>query len=294
VIIKTLFAIPAGIAALCANCHAAEPPKPVWTITEKLGAPSHALYDPGSKTLFVSQISGEGDKKDGVGVVSRLDLNGQMLDSEWVSGLNAPKGLARSGSTLWVSDIDRLHQIDIEGVKATECYDIPNAKFLTGVTVDSAGVVYVADMLTSTIYSYDKGKIAVDLRGNALESPGGILRDGQRLIVAAWGLTTDYSTEAPGRFLAIDGRQPKALSKPLGNLYGIVSDGANGWIGSDFASGRVWHVTENAVPRELLHLSPGIAGIEYVPSKKLLIVPELTQNRISAYDVTTILKTNSR
>jgi len=33
-----------------------------------------------------------------------------------------------------------------------------------------------------------------------------------------------------------------------------------------------------------------IAGIAYVPEVKLLIVPELTQNRISAYDLSLLLK----
>jgi hypothetical protein len=282
------------LAALASIGDAAEPLKPVWTITKFVGTPSHALYDPGSETLFVSQISGEGDKKDGVGFISRLDLDGNMLECDWVSGLDAPKGMARRGKTLWVSDIDRLHRIDIETGTLTECLEIPDARFLTGVAVDSKGTVYVADMLSSTIHQYGDERITEFAAGENLESPAGLVIEDDRLIVAAWGLTTDYATKFPGRFFALEKGKPKALSKPTGNLYGLVPDGAGGWIGSDFATGRVLHVTAKAEPRELLKLTKGVGGIEYVPSLKRLIVPEVTENRISAYDLSGVLKRESR
>jgi mono/diheme cytochrome c family protein len=270
------------------------PPKPVWTVADCAGAPSHALYDPDSEHLFVSQISGAGDAKDGMGAISLLDLHGNVVKCQWVAGLDAPKGLARHGKTLWVSDIDRLHRIDMETGKLTACHEVPDAKFLTGVAVDSHGTVYVADMLTSSIHQYRDEKFTVFASGEDLESPAGLLADGDRLVVAAWGLTTDYTTKFPGRFFAIERGGPHALSKPLGNLYGLALDGAGGWIGSDFATGRVLQVTTNAEPRELLKLPKGVGGIEYVPSAKLLIVVELTENRISAYDLSAVLKPESR
>jgi hypothetical protein len=286
--------VPLLLIALASVCDAAEPLKPVWTITKCVGTPSHALYDPESETLFVSQISGEGDKKDGVGFVSRLDLDGNMLECDWVSGLDAPKGIARRGRTLWVSDIDRLHRIDIPSGKVTQCLAVPGASFLTGVAVDSHGTVYVADMLTSTIHQYRDGEFTVLAAGDELESPAGLLMDGERLIVAAWGLTSDYTTKAPGRFLALERRKAKSLSNPVGNLYGIVADGAAGWIGTDVATGRVLHVTANSEPRELLNLPKGVGGVEYVSSARLLIVPEVTKNRVSAYDLSAVLKPVSR
>jgi hypothetical protein len=268
-------------------CQAVEP---VWTVEKCVGAPSHALYDPNSKTLYVSQISGEGAKKDGVGVVSRLDLDGSMLDCEWVSGLDAPKGIARQGKSLWVSDIDRMHEIDTQTGEVLHCFDVEGATFLTGVAVDLNGVVYVADLLASKIYRYRDGEFKAFASGNGLDSPAGLVVDRERLILATWGLTTDYTTKEPGRFLLIEKNVPQRISKPIGNLYGITSDGAGGWIGTDFASGRVLHVSEKSEPRELLRISPGVGGVEYVPSRKILVVPEVTENRISAYDLSDVLK----
>jgi hypothetical protein len=280
--------------ALVSGAEAAEPLKPVWTVTKCVGTPSHALYDPESEALFVSQISGEGDKKDGVGFVSRLDIKGNMLECDWVSGLDAPKGMARRGKTLWVSDIDRLHCIDIETGTLTERLEVPDAKFLAGVAVDSKGAVYVADMLASKIQQFRDDRFTEFAAGDNLESPAGLAIEDDRLVVAAWGLTSDYSTKVPGRFFAIEKGKPEALSKPIGNLYGLVPDGTGGWIGSDFATGRVLHVTTKAGPRELLKLPKGVGGIEYVPTAKLLIVPEVTENRISAFDLSAVLKLESR
>lgn len=292
------FVILAG--ALCgfigsnAPCSAADALQPVWTVTKSVGAPSHVLYDPGTETILVSQISGEGDKKDGDGFVSRLDLKGQMQQFDWIAGLNAPKGLARSGKSLWVSDIDCLREFVLATGESKQRIEVPGAKFLTGVTADARGAVYVADMLTSTIHVYRDGKLSVYSTGDDLESPAGLIADQNRLIVAAWGLTADYTTKVPGRFLALEDRKPRPISKPIGNLYGIASDGADGWIGTDFATGGVLHVTEKSEPRELLKLAPGVGGVEYIPAARLLIVAELTENRISGYDLTDGLKRPKR
>jgi hypothetical protein len=101
------------IAMLATSSAAVDTAEPIWSITQGIGAPSHPLYDPDSDSLFVMQISGVEDDKDGVGVVSRLGLDGNMLAVEWISGLDAPKGIDRQGTTLGVRDIDRLHRIDL-------------------------------------------------------------------------------------------------------------------------------------------------------------------------------------
>jgi len=286
-VIRSLFLV----IQLTALCQAADP---VWTVARCVGAPSHALYDTDSDTLYVSQISGEGDARDGVGAISRLSLDGAMRDCAWVAGLDAPKGIALNRKTLWVTDIDRLHRIDAETAEIVECLEVPRAKFLTGIAADADGAVYVADMLASRVYQYRDGRFVVHSSGSEMESPSGIAFEGDNLIVAPWGLTTDYSTKVPGRLLSVARQKPRALTKPLGNLYGLTSDGAGGWLTSDFSSGKILHYSANTGLRELLQLDPGVGGITYVPSKNLLVVPELTENRISAYDLRGIIPSDSR
>ena len=61
---------------------------------------------------FVANINGSPLGKDGNGFISRLTRDGKVDSLKFIAGgrggavLNAPKGMAISGDTLWVADID--------------------------------------------------------------------------------------------------------------------------------------------------------------------------------------------
>jgi sugar lactone lactonase YvrE len=263
-----------------------ERPGSAWSLTEGIAAPAGVLYDPQTHELYVSQIGGQGDKKDGDGVISRLDLDGHILKVSWVYGLNAPKGLALTGRTLWVSDIDELVSIDVAAGKVTRKIAVEGAKFLTGIAVDARGSLYVADMLTSRVYIVEHGRARVFIEGPSLESPGALLKAGDQLVVGAWGFTTDYSTRVPGSIYAIDvnDRKQTTLSlAPRGNWFGLCSDGDQGYFAADFGSGRVCHLDNFRKAGWELSLPPGCAGLTYVPHARLLVVTETRDNRVSGY-----------
>jgi hypothetical protein len=284
-------------ACLAAGARGAEPPDPVWVVEDCAGAPSHALYDAQSESLFISQVGGAGDEKDGDGVISRLNLKGDVLQCTWAAGLNAPKGLARHAGMLWVSDIDELCAIEISSARVVKRVAIAGARSLAGVAVDPDGSVYAADILNSRIYRHHEDKDIASASGPILESPAALLLQNGRLIIGAWGLTTDYTVKVVGRCLVLDlttNDLTPLSSAPVGSLYGLASDGGEGCLASDWSTGRVLHLCRNAEPRELFRLPPGAAGITYVPAKRLLVVPELKENRISAYDLSSVLESATR
>ena len=75
--------------------------------------PESVYLDEGSGYLYVSQINGNPGEKDGNGRISKLGLDGSVVTADWVTGLNAPKGLRSFAGTLWVADIDEVLAIDI-------------------------------------------------------------------------------------------------------------------------------------------------------------------------------------
>jgi hypothetical protein len=77
------------------GAQAAEPEK-VWQ-AEGLDGLESAVLDSGEGVLYVSNINGDASAADGNGYISKLSLEGEILDKEWVTGLNAPKGLALHG-----------------------------------------------------------------------------------------------------------------------------------------------------------------------------------------------------
>jgi len=109
-------------------------PVEVWQATG-LKTPESALPDPTATFAYVSNINGKPLDKDGNGFISKVSLkDGKVLALEWAKGLDAPKGLALANGRLYVSDIDKLVEIDPESGKILARYDAPGSVFLNDVT----------------------------------------------------------------------------------------------------------------------------------------------------------------
>lgn len=263
-------------------------PKPLWTVSEGFDMPENAYYDFRTTTLFVSQVGGKPDKKDKHGFISRLDANGKVLALNWVDGLNAPKGMHTFKGKLWVSDLDELIGIDIASAKIVDRIPAEGAKFLNDVACDAEGTVYVSDTLGSRIYQYKDKKMTVFAEGPELESPNGLLVHDDLLIVAAWGLTTDFKTEVPGRVYALHlGTKTKELitQEPVGNLDGIDFDGSGGYLVSDWVTGEVLQITVEGKINTILKLTQGTADLSFDPAKQILIVPRMLDHKVCAYSL---------
>jgi hypothetical protein len=85
---------------------------PVWTIAG-LAQPESVALGADGRTLYIANVGGEGDAHDGDGYISRATTGGKLVQKAWITGLDAPKGAAVSGDKLYVSDIDKLVEIDI-------------------------------------------------------------------------------------------------------------------------------------------------------------------------------------
>ena len=83
----------------------------VWR-TQGLANPESAALSADSEFLYVTNVNGEGDAKDGNGFIARVGIDGRILEREWARGLNAPKGIMLRGDALYVADIDELVVID--------------------------------------------------------------------------------------------------------------------------------------------------------------------------------------
>ena len=135
----------------------------VWSL-DGFQAPESARLDAQRNVLYVSNIAGEPNGKDGVGFISKVSPDGNMQEAEWVTGLNAPKGMAMSGDLLYVSDVDQLVEIDLNNGEITNNCQAEGAQFLNDTVVHSDGRVFVSDMLADSIYVLENGTLSVWLR----------------------------------------------------------------------------------------------------------------------------------
>lgn len=262
----------------------------VWAL-DGLSTPESVVLDEEKGELYVSNIAGEPTGKDGNGFLSRVSTDGEMLEAQWVTGFDAPKGLVLDGSTLYVTDIDRLVAVDVASGEISNSWLAEGAQFLNDPAVDGNGRVFVSDMATNAIYVLDGDSLSVWLQDEALKHPNGLKVEDGRLMVAAWGegLQPDFSTTVPGHLLAIDLESkeisPVGSGEPIGNLDGLEADGAGNWIATDWMAGAVVRIKPDGSAEQLIDLSQGSADLEYLESEGLAIVPMMMDDKLVAYKI---------
>ena len=83
----------------------------MWETDTVIAVPESVL--PAKGILYVSLINGGPWDADGKGGVAKLNTDGNILDSTWITGLSAPKGLGIFGDRMYVADISEVVVIDI-------------------------------------------------------------------------------------------------------------------------------------------------------------------------------------
>jgi sugar lactone lactonase YvrE len=254
--------------------------KKVWETDNSLRTPESVLYYQAEDILFVSNINGNGADKDNNGFISKLSLDGKIITREWATGLNAPKGMGIAGNKLYVTDIDRLVMLDVNAGAILKTYTVPEPAYLNDVTVDANGVVYVSDNRNDKIYYLQNDTLQIFMEGEALQKPNGLYAEANRLAV---GSTKNNAL----RFIDLQTKQITEVATGLGASDGVTAAGKGYYFVSDW-NGRIFWVSAKGEKKLLLDTTGAkinSADIEYIPAKKLLLVPTFHDNRVAAYKV---------
>lgn len=226
--------------------------------------PESVVYDADNSRLIVSNIVGEATEADGNGTLSLVSLDGEMIDADWVTGLDAPKGSAIAGGKLYVADLTNLRVVDL-ATGAVETLAVEGATFLNDVTADSEGTIYVTDTFANRVYAVAGNQAELFVEDAALGSPNGILADGGSLITAGFGTLAQKPEDmVPGSLMRIDiatkAVTPVEGGEKLGFLDGIVKVGES-YVLSDFFGGNIIRFTPGSGAETLASLVMGAADI---------------------------------
>ena len=260
-----------------------------WEL-DGLSNPESVIYDSQLNHLYVSNVNGGPNDKDGNGFISIVSMDGRIINEKWMIGLNAPKGLAIYDRILYVADIDELIAINIDNGRIINKYKVDDAKFLNDVTASDNGDIYVSDMVLNRIHKLTGNDFQIWIESDELENPNGLHFTEDDIIVGAWGEMTDgFSTEVAGHLKRISLKTKKISSigdgSPVGNLDGVEGNDEIGFYVTDWLNGGLFHVTAKGVVTNLLELDQGSADIEYLHKKKLLFLPMMKDNKLFAYKV---------
>jgi sugar lactone lactonase YvrE len=209
--VRVVLAAALGTAAACGATAEARAPQTAQRLhtIQGLGFPESVRYDPDQDAFFVSNMLGPGSLKDGNGYIVRVDAatlrRVDMFAQGGVNGvtLDAPKGMALQGDTLWVTDIDVLRgfdrrtgapvaTIDMRPHRAVMLNDIavgPDGSLRvtdTGIAMTDKGVLYRGG---DRVFAIGPGRtVSVAAQGAALGRPNGVTWDpeGKRWLVVSF------------------------------------------------------------------------------------------------------------
>src|SRR6266699_5571937 len=278
-------------------------PSPAATklaVVEGFLTPESVLHDPAQDIYFVSNINGGPTAKDNNGFISRVRPDGAVENLKFIEGghrgvtLNAPKGLALEGDTLWVADIDVVRAFNAKTGALVDSVSLSKlgAVFLNDVAVAPTGALYITD---TGIRFDDVGNVlhpgpdrifrigpdravTVAVKGDTLGRPKGIAVDpvGKRFVIVQFG----------GR--AVLGWKPEDKAPK------VIARGAGGFDGVVVARGRIlvssWNdstVASYETGQEVKVVTgvPGAADIGYDARRNRLLVPILPANRVEVWQL---------
>ena len=244
----------------------------------ELKTPESVKYDVDNKIFYVANINGNPTEKDGNGFISKVSLNGEIVELEWVTGLNAPKGMGIYNGILYVTDIERLVEISIETGKILKDYPAEDAEFLNDVDIDKNGNVYVSDMASDRIFRLSNDGFNLWLQSPKFIKPNGLFVDNNNLLVGVNGQVLSVN---------IDTKEINTFIDSTGGIDGLESVGNNQYIFSDW-SGHIYLSSPGKDIKLILDTAKDTiqaADIEYCPEKDLILVPTFFHNTVSVYEL---------
>jgi sugar lactone lactonase YvrE len=256
----------------------------VWETENVLLTPESVLYDPGRETFFVTNFDARfGSTTEFTGYISRVSLDGEIEELKWVSGLNAPTGMAIHNSRLYTLERRHLTEIDLRSGEIVERYAIPDVEFPNDLSIDSNGNIYITDTRPSSradsrIYRFRNGEFEIWLNEGIDRSNGAFVHNNALLV----------GNSGDGFLKAVDlatKSMSNVTSLGAGVIDGIRADNDGNYLVSHWA-GQVYLVDLDGRVIEILDLMGdrlNTADFEFVRDRNLLVIPTYLGNRVVAY-----------
>jgi hypothetical protein len=260
--------------------------------------PESVLHDTGADVYLVSNINGEPLAKDGNGFISRVTPDGEVEALRWIDGeaegveLNAPKGMAILGDTLYVADIDCVRRF-VRTTGAPEgsiCFE--GATFLNDVAVDDNNVLHVTDTGmeagdegfqpsgSQAIHQFaPDGRTETLVQSEELGHPNGIAFGPRGGFVVTFGSGEIYVLDAGGQ------RTPVLPGSADRQLDGIVFTDDGGFVFTSWGDRAVHHVDANGAVTRLAEDIDAPADLGYDATRDRVMVPLFMDNTVIFVDL---------
>ncbi|HEX6308637.1 MAG TPA: SMP-30/gluconolactonase/LRE family protein [Longimicrobiales bacterium] len=262
-----------------------------------LQTPESVLYDERADLYLISNINGEPVGRDDNGFISRVRPSGEVEQLKWIDGasesvtLNAPKGMALRGDTLFVADIDSVrafHRTSGAPLGARGVSGV--SSFLNDLAVGPDGTLYVTDTGmdaafsptgTDAVHRFTESGSEPIATAPQVTSPNGILVTEGGLIVVGFG------GNAVQRFpLNGAGGGPEQVAQlPAGQLDGVVRTSDGSLLVSSWEAQAIFRIAPDGQVSAVVENVEAPADIGYDSRRHRVLIPLFSGNRIEIRDV---------
>jgi len=251
--------------------------EPVWTATGGLTVPESVLCDPDREVLYVSNYIA------GAGYVSKVSLDGEVLEARWVEGIPNATGMGLRRDRLFVAGLTSVFEIDVETGEIAAEHPVEGAVFLNDIVIDSRGTLYITDGQARSIFSLRRGRSEVWLSDDRLATANGLCLDGDTFILGAGGGGVLYAIERGEREL----EEIVSFGQgPIIDGIAVYDDGR--YLVSDW-NGITRLITRDGTARPLLdtrRVNMKQADFCWLAEAGLLFIPTFGSNSVAAYSIT--------
>jgi hypothetical protein len=264
--------------------------------------PEAARYDPEQDAWFVSNMLGAGSTHDGQGYIVRLEGGSVGTASMWAQSgrngvyLDAPKGIAFQGDTLWTADIDVVRGFNKRTGSPVGTIDFRpyGAVLLNDLAVGADGTMYITDtgiQMTDIgvlhpggdkIFVVSPGRqISVLTSGNQLARPNGVVWDPASKQWTVVGFDPfDSPLYVPGKGSAA----PRVLAHGKGRFDGLQTLGDGRFLVSGWSDSALMVIGNGENVRLVRGLtSPAAIGVDM--KRHLVAIPEAIMGRVSFWEL---------
>jgi len=265
-------------------------------IGDGLQTPESVLYDPDQDLYFISNINGQPLAADDNGYISRVNPETLQGDMKWIDGakpdvtLNAPKGMAIIGDTLYVTDITAVRKFNRKTGAPEGEIPIKGGTFLNDAASDGTSV-YVSDMGmqagaggkfepsgTDSIWKIITGTKAEKIAsGKDLKGPNGLEVVDGNVWVVSFGGNELYEIEK--------GKKKNVTTLPKGGLDGLVHLSDGSFLVSSWDAKAVYRGKPGGAFTAIVENVNAPADIGYDTKRNRLLIPHFMDSIVTIHNV---------
>jgi DNA-binding beta-propeller fold protein YncE len=249
----------------------------IWEATG-FSVPESVMPVRDENIMYVSNIgSHNASDQENLGFISIINSDGSVKNLRWVTGLNSPKGMALIGKKLYVTEVNKITEIDRITGKTIKSTPIDSAVFLNDITTDDTGNLYISDSKTGTVFKLSGNKVTVFVRSKDYAYPNGLVTAGDNILFGTGDKVVSINSKSGN---------VKDFMLNTGGVDGIALLAPDLLLFSNWG-GTVYSMNAGK-DKELLLDTSGTESVKsadfgYIASDQLIYIPTFFGNSVVCY-----------